>query len=424
MQIKKLSLALLFSISICSLNFLMGQDWEPIDTPVETNLILFDISFPTGQNEVGYVGAANLTWNAKGTILKSVDRGINWEIIYSSEENGTGITSISFISPTIGYAGNMSGDVMKTEDGGLTWQSTPVDSTQQTGEIVDLEFLDANIGICATLWAGIFRTHDGGKTWSPSTTLVSGVQDLAFGGTDHVFAAASEQRIYRSEDGGENWMLVHTGNGGFAVALGVHFFNKDHGLVTSEEGQVFVTHDGGDSWDDVIVPGQFGLMRGAWVADENNYWATGTPGQIYTSQDGGITWTADSEIDPNPSYYKIKFTQDGTGYVVGSGSTGGTILRRAKGINATKGYQAQNTIIISPNPIIGDILSGFYSTSWSPKKAQIFDLNGKLMQQVKLNPDNESSFAINLKDLNEGIYTLVLISEKGEIIAGKPFVKL
>lgn len=317
----------MFALFLCfTLN---AQDWESIATPVESNLILFDISFSDGQSSIGYAGGSHATWNGKGKILKTIDQGSTWNVIWESEDSGTGITSICFLTPDHGFAGRMNGTVGITNNGGQDWTVIQLDASINVGEVTDLEFYDAENGIAQTIWGGIYVTADGGASWTVATTNYIGGHDAVYADANTLFAVGNGQKIYKSTDKGLNWFEIFDGPGFTTLNLGVHFSDANNGLVTSEEGAIFVTHDGGDTWNNYTVAGQFGLMRGAWVFDENNMYATGTPGQVFKTTNGGMNWTMDSPVDPQPSYYKIKFTSDGTGYVCGSGSTGGTILRKA-----------------------------------------------------------------------------------------------
>ena len=311
---------------------LTAQGWESIPTPVTANLILYEMSFPAGQNDIGYTGGASLTYNGKGKILKTTDQGSTWEVIWENNGNGTGVSSIFFFTPEHGLAGTQGGNLMTTYDGGQTWSSFDIDLNSDQGDIIDLEFWDDLHGVLATQYEGVYTTSNGGASWTKASTFFI-AYDLAYATASTVFAVGNSVNIYRSFDGGMSWELNYDGPG-FAVALGVHFADANNGLVTSEEGNIFVTHNGGSNWTNYVVSGQFGLMRGAWVFNENDMYATGTPGQVYKTNDGGVNWTADSPFDPDPSYYKILFTENGNGFVCGSGSSGGTILRKLA-LNAT-----------------------------------------------------------------------------------------
>jgi photosystem II stability/assembly factor-like uncharacterized protein len=308
-----------------------AQEWQSIETPVETNLILYDISFPAGQNDIGYVVGSNVTYNGKGKILKTVNGGWDWEVIWESEVNGTGMESVFFVTTQIGYAGNADGSVMKTVNGGANWTTTDFDPGSDQGSILDIEFFNAMNGVLSSQWEGIYVTSNGGNTWTQATTNYIGAQDICYSSSTTLFGVGLGQVIYKSTNGGMTWTLNYTGNNMFWYNLGVHFSDQMNGLVTSEEGTVYVTNNGGNSWTEQNVDGQYGLMRGAWVNDANSMYATGTPGQVYVTVNGGLNWMTDSPLEFDPSYYKIIFTENGTGYVCGSGATGGTILRKGSG---------------------------------------------------------------------------------------------
>lgn len=392
---------IIFSIIQLSSTNLNAQGWESISTPVPTNLILYDISFPTGQDSIGYVGGSNVTYNGKGKILKTTDQGSSWQVIYESDVNGTGVTSIFFLTPLHGFAGLMGGNVMTTTDGGMNWNSIDIDPTTDQGEIGDLEFYDADNGVALSIWGGIYTTVNGGATWTVATTNYIGGMDLVYADENTLFAVGNGQKIYKSTDKGKNWYENYTGPSPFYVNLGVHFADTNNGLVTSEEGNVFVTADGGNSWNNYTVAGQFGLMRGAWVFDADNMYATGTPGEVFKSTDGGVNWVSDGGVNPQPSYYKIKFTDNGTGFVCGSGSTGGTILRKLAALTVT-GETTDVSCFGGNDGLIDLTVTGGvdpFSYSWS---------NGDTTQ--------------NVTGLVAGSYTCTITDSNGTIVVSDNFV--
>ncbi len=224
-----------------------GQNWTSIPTPVATNLILFDIQFPEGQDDIGYAGGSHITFNGDGTILKTVDQGETWNVVWSSTVNGTGVTALYFHTEEIGFAGTQGGALMKTTDGGVIWTATDPDPLSDQGEISDLEFHDADHGVLLTQWNGVYITSDGGDNWVPATTGPGlGQLALCYADANTLFACGNDQTIFKSTDGGATWASSY--QGAFQVVnLGVDFFDADHGMVTSEEGQYFMTSDGGAS---------------------------------------------------------------------------------------------------------------------------------------------------------------------------------
>ena len=269
-------IALLFTLSA------YAQTWESFDTPVTTNLILFDISIPDGQELIGYTGGSNVTYNGKGKILKTEDGGENWAVLWESDVNGTGVTSIYFETTLIGFAGTMGGDLMKTTDGGLNWTVTDIDAGEDQGEITDLEFYDSENAALISQWNGIYTSTDGGDNWTQATTNYLGAHDLCYADETTLFAVGGEQKIYKSTDGGSTWTFSYSGPNANMQwnNLGVYFLDADNGAVTSEEGQTFITTDGGDSWTLSTIPNQFGLMRAVWMLDVDNIYVCATSIEI------------------------------------------------------------------------------------------------------------------------------------------------
>ena len=303
------------ALSMLGAQFSNAQNWTSIPTPVMTNLILFGIDFPPGQDDIGYAGGSTLTYNGKGTMLKSIDQGATWNVVWSSGVSGTGITAVHFLNADTGFAGTQAGEIMKTMDGGATWNSFDFDAFNVQGEVNDLEFRDDDNGVLSTIWNGIYYTTDGGATWTPATTSPSlGQMALCYADATTLFSCGNNQSIFKSTDGGANWTSSYSG-AIQTVSLGIDFLDANNGMVTSEDGQYFKTTNGGATWTTGTVPNQFGLMRGVVMLDLNDIFVCATPGQVFRTMNGGTTWADDSGVNPNPSYYSITFTPNGTGFV-------------------------------------------------------------------------------------------------------------
>jgi len=74
-----------------------------------------------------------------------------------------------------------------------------------------------------------------------------------------------------------------------------------------------------------IRSGGYGLLDVAFIANSNKAWAVGGGGTIFGSTDGGKTWNKNKAADDLPSnLYKVKFFDNGAGYILGSS---GVLLR-------------------------------------------------------------------------------------------------
>lgn len=397
----------LFLSAVLILNSAKAQNWTSIATPVSTNLILYQSAFPEGQNTIGYMGGSSSTYNGKGKILKSVDSGDSWSVIWEDNTNGTGVSALWFHNDTVGIAGTQGGNIMTTTDGGANWTSTDFDPSTDQGEIRAIKFFDQNNGVLVSGWNGMYRTTDGGTNWSVASTNYIGGQDVAYADAQTLFACGNNQRIARSNDGGNTWSVVYTGPNSAMlwVNLGVEFFDANNGMVVSEEGQYFKTTDGGNNWTVGTIPNQWGLMRGIHWQSAQEIFVCATPGQVFRTIDGGANWTDDSGVNAQPSYYSIHFTPDGTGFVSGSGSTGGTILKRSVPVDIAE--QPLQELSVFPLPA-SEILNINIPTSMSKASLEVsvIDISGKTVLTTETS--GQSTVTISVSNFEAGMYLVQL----------------
>ena len=293
-----------------------SQGWQWINTGYD--FILFDISFPAGQSNIGYAVGSDVTYDGNGIILKTTDNGLTWFQI----STGTipGLQSVYFTSVDTGYAAGWQDYFVKTTDGGATWTQKSVDPN--VWYFVDIEFWDSNHGIAAAALAQLFVTTDAGETWTPATGMNQDVQDVCYAGSNTLYAVGGDEKISKSIDGGFTWTEIYSGTFQ-SYLLGVNFLNPSFGVVGGDDAKVMITTDGGSSWT-TSYAGPYALYHGTYIRDMNTMFVAGTPEQVYKSTDGGSTWNSDFNGANNIALYRIKFTQNGTGFICGSQ---GMILR-------------------------------------------------------------------------------------------------
>jgi photosystem II stability/assembly factor-like uncharacterized protein len=398
-----------------------AQNWTAISTPVTTNLILYDIDFPAAQDDIGYAGGSNVTYNGHGTLLRTVDQGNTWSVAWSSTASGTGITALYFLNADTGFAGTQGGNLMKTTDGGTTWSSTDFDSANDQGDINDLQFHDADHGVLTTSYNGIYHTADGGATWEPATTNPGmGQYALCYADATTLFSCGNNQSIYKSTDGGDTWTSSYQGTFQ-TVSLGIDFLDADHGMVTSEEGAYFKTTDGGATWMPGTIPNQSGLMRGVVMLDVDNIFVCATPGQVFRTVDGGTTWMDDSGVNFDPSYYAILFTPNGTGFVSGSGATGGTILKRTPLTTAVADPRSSGPVFsLYPNPVSKYLTVEYAACIGGHVDVTVVNDLGEVVQTKQAVHGNggTSRTVLDLSRFAAGMYTVKLIAG-GSVIGSR-----
>src|SRR5690606_39134504 len=182
---------------------------------------------------------------------------------------------IQFLDTDTGYASCYGGKMLKSVDGGLTWQGTgPFD---QQVLMRDFHFYDTQEGVAVGSAGEVIRTTDGGATWDsiPSPTTYT-MLDLAVQG-DVAVACGNWGRVMRSTDRGQTWTVAQVGN-------------SDHQSVA-------------------LSPGGRGIL--------------GTDGRIQRSSDMGLTWAVTNEGTWHTVLNKVSFMDADTGAAIGWLTSGG-----------------------------------------------------------------------------------------------------
>ncbi len=188
-------------------NWVDGTGWNPGNGRV--NVVVED---PNNPNTI-YIGVP------AGGCWKSTDAGSTWTPLTDNLPI-LGVSGIA-IDPTnsnIVYLGTGDGDggntysigVMKSTDGGLTWNTTGLNWTSTNNNIrrLIIDESDPNTLFVATT-NGIYRTTDAGVTWN---NVQSGsMQDVEIHPTNPEIVYAASDRFYRSNNGGATFTQITSG---------------------------------------------------------------------------------------------------------------------------------------------------------------------------------------------------------------------
>jgi len=261
-------------------------------------------------------------------------------------ESGTlkDLNVIDFPSNLIGYIGGEDSLLLKTIDGGKTWEElnysgvTFIESGGFDDAIINLKFVTTEIGYMAVgpYSNGIFKTSDGGLNWS----LVSPMEDdlcynygLYFFGEDNGFLGGADcftgEQIHRVTATGTNPTTLIDLPISAAMTTSIDFLDTEYGLALggfSTGGAVMKTIDGGMSW--YAIPTEFEASITlneiviindtlAYIAYENGDATYG----LLASTDAGESWHYHGETT---TFYYPKFRaihQAGNGQIFTAGST-------------------------------------------------------------------------------------------------------
>jgi photosystem II stability/assembly factor-like uncharacterized protein len=301
-----------------------GITWIPYVLP--RSIPLTHITFFTDQ--IGIVSGGHPDGShasPEGTIIKTTDGGQTWqEVFYGSQA----INSFDFAADqttgiAIGYYGTI-----KTTDGGNTWNIINYDHNNSSSLSMD----NLNTGIDVGDFGRISKTTDGGITWTDlSHSLTNSyLASLQFPDPNTGYAVVSSEpgSIIKTTDGGINWKKLTSGmNGNF---LSLYFTNSMTGYVTSynyPNYEILKTSDGGNSWNIINSTPSSYLLRDIKFVSANTGFAVGDNGLILRTTNGGTTWNAISG-NTNITLTSIDFFSSARGVIVGDG---GTILKTSDG---------------------------------------------------------------------------------------------
>ena len=232
------------------------------------------------------------------------------------------LRGLSVVSASVVWASGSGGTVLRTVNGGATWQNVSPPGTS-TLQFRDIEAFDANTALILSIGPGeesrIYRTTDGGATW----TLVflndepNAFYDCMAFFDNHRGLALSDPvngrfRILSTSNGGRTWNVV---NADMPPALPGEFaFAASGQCITTAGGRdaffgtggdvvarVFRSDDRGRSWQVSTTPVRSGPSAGIFALafrDPRHGLAAGgdfaapaaSPDAHALSNDGGVSW--------------------------------------------------------------------------------------------------------------------------------------
>jgi photosystem II stability/assembly factor-like uncharacterized protein len=221
------------------------------------------------------------------------------------------LNSIDFPTPLVGYIGGEDSLLLKTTDGGLTWDKVNFSGiTFFSGgyDFMELDFVTAEIGF-ATIgpYTGAYKTTDGGLTWTQLGTSGSLCYNHGLYFLDQTYGFVGGAGCFQGENmdkfvsGTASPVTINTPALGNDMIVDIDFnLNSfaSYGLAVSTGGRVLRTIDSGDTWD--TIPTSLGngvpLTSVTIVNDTLAYAGFDNGGSVLgllISTDSGMTWTTD-----------------------------------------------------------------------------------------------------------------------------------
>ncbi len=259
---------------------------------------------------------------ASGEVYRSTDRGMHWDLIWEGENLARYVwidprdSDIIYISTGIFDRDARDADpenrdfggvgVVRSRDGGETWEELGKNHGLNALYIPSLMMhpTDPDTLVAAgfdkvpqetgTKDLGVYVTHDGGDTWEQVLQEIVHAVEISTLDPD-VWYAASEFRIWRSEDAGQSWVSYPINIGqrevGLPIDMQVDPRDKYRIFINNYGGGNFLSEDGGETWVDAsqgYTGANIGNLRVS-PHDSARVFANSNSGP-YESLDGGVTW--------------------------------------------------------------------------------------------------------------------------------------
>lgn len=266
----------------------------------------------------------------RGIVLRGDDAG-QWTQLATPTR--AALTSVATADGELWVAGH-SGVILRSSDNGDTWTRQRVDlwnpesvEPAQGAPILDLLFVDASTGFAVGAFSTLLRTTDGGQTWEAlslkgeapvveAADAADAADGMAMPEDDMGFDASgvlSADELVLDDEVDPHLNAIARDAGGTLYLAG-------------ERGAMFRSRDGGDTWQRLEFPYE-GSMFGIVAWDAGHVLAFGLRGHVFESTDGGESW---SRLDTGTEVALMggSALPGGGAVIVGNE---GTILRRADG---------------------------------------------------------------------------------------------
>ena len=273
---------------------------------------------------IAFIGSFGYGYSPKGDgwISVTTNRGQSWND-YNTEFDGAGL--YYFCTPLRGFCHaivNSRDRIARTVDGGKTWIADTKDTVGQIAGFACFDSLHAIAGGngypnpdgSGTFIAGIFYTSDGGVSWKftmDKPIIDAGFAPFAAFDSTTVYFLGGAKKAYKSTNRGNTLNAFLFPSDAFIspnLEQAAYALDRNNITVVGGNGQIYRSYDGGNNWVRQNS-GTVNTLYAVTFVDSTTGWAVGDAGTILHTTNGGYDWvkqqiTADTlnmQTYPNPA---------------------------------------------------------------------------------------------------------------------------
>ena len=268
----------------------------------------------TNLNSIVYVDSQTVVIvGGQGTILRSTDGGVTWNLV-SSPSPGVTLNSVVGLPGGVLLAAGSYGDLIASNNGGASWYPYYPHGGLQ-GNVSEMGFPSLSFGYAATD-SGLYFSQDAGETWTAAHLPASPpVQSAGFANSQVGWINAGlNGAIYRTTDGGAHWNEVGLGMTPVS-ATDIVALSPSEAWILQYQGTVWKTTDGTNYTTMELRTQQ---KTHQIFVDPPYAWVVSDDANTFYTADSGACWIEES-VPQIPELYSVSFYSPQQGVTAGDG---------------------------------------------------------------------------------------------------------
>ncbi|MCX7877285.1 MAG: YCF48-related protein [Ignavibacteria bacterium] len=259
------------------------------------------------------------------------------------------IKSVYFQNTETGFASSYN-VILKTTNGGNSWQMFPIE-----GSLNCITFINNLTGFSCGDSGKIYRTTNGGANWvNILSNTTSDLTSLKFADQNIGIVCGKNKTILKTTNGGINWFNV--ANLVWQIDIyEIKIIDTDNYYLSAGDSFILKTTNGGTNWL-IYTHGEPNPLFTIDFINPNTGFATGCCGMFMKTTNSGLNWTTGFYLSLGFSFYSMKFINNQTGYLAGDN---GMIYR------TTNGGQSWDSTTTPTNETLYSVCMVNENTGWS-----------------------------------------------------------